>query len=97
MKNNECVLVNADKTSSIYQVIKDQYENLLRNNITKDYKIAPANTVELIDNEAKQIAQKLGLADRIEVYGEARAFITLKDHKEKPPYKPCKDQYWKDQ
>ena len=36
----------------------------------------------MIDNEAKQIAQNLGLADRIEVYGEARAFITLKDHKE---------------
>ena len=26
VKNNECVLVNADKTSSIYQVSKDQYD-----------------------------------------------------------------------
>ena len=41
VKNNECVLVNADKTSSIYQVSKDQYENLLRNNMTKDYKMSP--------------------------------------------------------
>ena len=65
VKENPNILVNADKTSSIYQVSKQTYNQLLVNNVTKDYKHAPVNLVSQINDEAKGIAQELGLADRI--------------------------------
>ena len=82
IKQCKDLLINADKTSSIYSVSKDSYNKLLHENITKDYKKAPPQTVDIINEQAKTIAQNLDLADRIEVYGDANAFITLKDHKE---------------
>ena len=38
--------------------------------------------VNEINAEARVIAMNLDLADRIEIYGNSNAFITLKDHKE---------------
>ena len=71
----------ADKTRNIYKVSKDKYSKLLKDNITKDYRLVEQNTVDDINREAKQIAAELGLADRIEAHSEKPAFITLKDHK----------------
>ena len=82
IKTCENVLVNADKTSSIYAVSTEDYKKLLRNNITKDYKIAPSSLTEEINDEARNIACELELADRIEKYGDACAFVTIKDHKD---------------
>ena len=39
-------------------------------------------TVDKTNREAKKIAEKLELADRIEQYSESKAFVTLKDHKD---------------
>lgn len=41
-----------------------------------------------IDCEAKSIAAELDLADRMEVYAEREALLTLKDHKEDFRSKP---------
>ena len=82
ISKNEKLLINADKTSSIYQVSVSDYKKLLKCNITKDYKIAPPETYVKINAEATRIAQDLELADRIECYSNAPAFVTLKDHKE---------------
>ena len=76
------LLVRGDKTSNIYHVSKNDYSRLLSNNITKDYKRTNYETVDKTNAEAKKIAEKLELEDRIEQYSEAKAFITLKDHKE---------------
>ena len=50
--------------------------------LQKTTKKKQPQTVDIINEQAKTIAQNLDLADRIEVYGDANAFITLKDHKE---------------
>jgi hypothetical protein len=57
------------------------YNKLLQKNITKTYKKITPDTVSSINNEAKDIATKLNLADRINITAEREAFITLKDHK----------------
>ena len=54
---------------------------LLHKNITKTYKKVAVNTVSSINNETKEIATKLKLANRINVTAERKVFITLKDHK----------------
>ena len=61
---------------------KDQYNKLLKENITKTYKKADCNVQATINGEAKQIAEKLKLDDKIECLAERNAFISLKDHKE---------------
>ena len=55
---------------------------LLNENITKAHKKSSDNIKQVIDREGKGIASSLGLADRMEVYAEREAFITLKDHKD---------------
>ena len=75
-------LVNADKTSNIYHVSKNQYSKLLNDNITKDYKRCNYESVKEVNRAAKKIAVKLQLEDRIEQHSEAKAFVTLKDHKD---------------
>ena len=86
------VLVPADKTTNLYSTSKETYKQLLNDNITKSYqpdnKKTNDGTKRGIDHEAKAIATNLGLADRMEVYAERQAFITLKDHKEDFRSKP---------
>ena len=52
------------------------------NNITKTYMKAPSETIDMINKEAKSIAEKLELDDRIERLATTQAIITMKDHKE---------------
>ena len=82
INNSDKIFLLADKTTNIYKVSTNEYEKLLLENITKDYKQTAGTTLNEIDREAKKIAQSLDLADRIEQYGDAEAFITIKDHKE---------------
>ena len=59
-----------------------QYECLLRENITKYYKVAEEDTYDNINQEARVIASELGIADRIDAMAKRESFITLKDHKD---------------
>ena len=82
IKNSQKYLLKADKTTNIYKVSTDTYKKLLYDNITKDYKQTTHSTIEKINSEARTIATRLELGDRIEEYSESSAFVTLKDHKE---------------
>ena len=54
---------------------REKYNNLLKNNITKSLEKA-------INVEARNIAKKIQLSDRMECLAKTPAFITLKDHKD---------------
>ena len=81
--SSDDIIVRADKTKHVYRMSKDQYTKLLQDNVTRNYKLAPKDAFTEINLEAKNIAQKLDIADRMEILAEAEAFITLKDHKER--------------
>lgn len=83
------ILVPADKTTNLYSVPKEAYKKLLDDNITKAYKKTSPGTKRDIDRSGSAIASSLRLADRMEVYAERDAFITLKDHKDNFPNKPA--------
>ena len=83
LTNTEDIIVKADKTKNLYSVSKPQYEKLLRDNVTATYKQAPDNTYTEINNEAKQLAEKLNTSDRVDIMAQSDAFITLKDHKDR--------------
>ena len=82
MKKSDKLFILADKTTNIYQMTPDNYNKLLTENITKDYEKANPNTVKQTSKEAKNIADKLEIADRIEDQSNKAAYITLKDHKD---------------
>ena len=82
IRNSADIIVPADKTGNLYKMRTEQYEKLLRDNVTKSYKPAPDRLCDDINNEAKRIATRLKLEDRTEILAKSEAFITLKDHKE---------------
>ena len=61
---------------------KSHYEKLLTDNITKTYKLSNNNIYNNINLEAKHIAKKLEIADRVECMARKPVYITIKDHKE---------------
>lgn len=82
IRNSATVFVPADKTHNLYEMETRQYDKLLRENITKHYKRAPAKAYDLINTEARKLADQLKIADRMDILAKQNAFVTLKDHKE---------------
>ena len=83
------LLVPADKTTNLYSMSREAYQKLLSDNITKSYKKTDDATKQGIDVEARGIASELEIVDRMEVYAERPAFVTLKDHKDDFRSKPA--------
>ena len=85
LTSSDNIVVKADKTRNMYALTKDQYSKLLRDNITKTYRIADDGMYQDINTDAKQLAQSMEppLDERMEVMAKSEAFITLKDHKER--------------
>ena len=76
------VFIFVDKTNNIYKAPPKQYNKLRKKNVTKIYKKSTERLKKSINLEAKNIAKKLDLAERVECLVKNPAFITLKDHKE---------------
>ena len=76
------VFIFADKTHNIYEMHADKYNKLLKENITKTYKLAQDGTVDKINHDLKNIANELNIGNRMEPATQPQAFISLKDHKD---------------
>ena len=75
-------MVPAVKTRNMYEISVNDYNKLLRQNITKAYRKAYHNSIDSINQELGSVAAIIGLGDRIKEMAEKEAFITLKDRKE---------------
>ena len=82
IRGSRDVFVPADKTKNIYRMERAQYERLLRENITKHYKVAEEDAYDRINSEARTIASGLNISDRMDAMAKRESFITLKDHKD---------------
>ena len=67
--------------TNMYEVSPTEYKKLLHDNITKTYRKSTPRLEKAINMEAKCIAKKINLDDRIDSLAKNPAFITLKDHK----------------
>ena len=81
IRKSDDLLITADKTSNYYCMKPENYEELLYNNITKTYKKIDDRLTTSIEKKSKNIAENLGLDDRIETTAKKEPIITLKDHK----------------
>ena len=76
------ILLSADKTNNLYEVEKDVYKKLLRDNVTSEYELAPPDLEDKINQNAKKLANQIDLGERIEVMAHKNAYVTVKDHKQ---------------
>ena len=81
IRNEEKVLIKADKTTNFYKMEKAEYEEHMHRNITKDYKKANNDDFKKVTKEDKAFAKKLEIDDRVYSTSKREAFLTLKDHK----------------
>ena len=81
IKNDNHLLIPADKTNNYYKFNSEQYETLLNKSIQKEYKKSTETAESHITREDKNIAERLKLSDRINITAKREAFLTLKDHK----------------
>ena len=49
--------------------------------VVKNYKKSPPDLEKELNSEAKMLAHRLGIVDRVEKYYTKNCFITIKDHK----------------
>ena len=82
VQTSKKTLTPADKTSNMYRLHKNDYQNLLRNAITTSYKKANKNIGTKINKEGIKFAKQANMLDKIEINSTGNSFITLKDHKE---------------
>ena len=102
IRSSTKLFVKADKTKNMYEVGKDAYKKMLKDNITTIYKKCSSTEVSNTNAQAADIVEKLGMADRVQCIAEHNAFITIKDHKPGFPNEvkcrllnPCKSEVGK--
>ena len=79
------IIVKADKTDNYYALPCDLYNKLLKDNITTLYRRGRMDIVRQINDEARDLADRLKMSDRVQKLGRQESYITLKDHKENFP------------
>ena len=68
----------ANKTANLYEISPDQYNSLLKNNITKACMKTELITKTRIDKETRKFSKPLKVYNKIESYIERYTFIILK-------------------
>ena len=81
INDNTNLIIAADKTSNHYEVQKNEYADMVKKEVTKEYKKETARNVIKINNAHKNIVRKLDISDRVFRTVERDSFITLMDHK----------------
>ena len=72
----------ADKTSNMYRLTKEEYDQLIMNSITSTYKKANNNIKKQINMTRKNLMRDKEVIKQMEKNEEGNSFITIKDHKE---------------
>ena len=81
IKRDDKVYVAAENI----KFLQERYQELLENNITKEYNKFSDKVVDQINDGDKKLAKKIELKDRIYSMGKRQSYITVKDHKESFP------------
>ena len=77
---SEKTITQVDKTSNMYKLSKDEYNNLLKSATTPSYKMASSKTKDQENKEGKRILNKHEVFRRIN--GTSNCLLTQKDDKE---------------
>ena len=75
IKSSDEMFVTADKTKNIYKIPVEKYQQILNNNVTKDYEKTSLENVSRINKEASTIASELKVADRVNQHTRANELM----------------------
>ena len=81
IKKSNKTMKSADKTSNMYRLTIEQYEQLIMNSIASTYKKANKNIKKHINMAKKNLIRDQEVIKRIKTNKETNSFITIKDHK----------------
>ena len=79
--NNE-IFVKADKSRKIYKVPVQEYDRIVRNNITSCYRVDQVETENRINHDILETTSELKLHGRVNRIIKKQCYILFKDHKE---------------
>ena len=79
----------ADKTSNMYRLTKEQYDQLIMNSVTSYYK--KESIKKQINMVGKNLMRDKEVIKRMETNEEGNSFMTIKDHKENFDNHPTSD------
>ena len=82
IKSSPNIFVFADKTRNIYETSAENYNKILKENVTKSYKVSKNDVLEDINSDLSQTANYLSISDRNETMAPKNALVTVKDYKE---------------
>ena len=82
IKKSNKTMTFADKTSNMYRLTKEDYDQLIMNSITSTYKKANNSIKKQINMTGKNLMRDKEVIKRMETNEEGNRFITIKDHKE---------------
>ena len=82
IKESNKTMTFADKTSNMYRLTKEQYDQLIMNSITSTYKKANSNIKKQINMTGKNLMMDKEVIKRMETNKEGNGFITIKDQEE---------------
>ena len=77
----EKLVVAADKTSNWYKVKVEDYKKAVTEEITANYKKVGREELNKTNSKAAKLVSKLNIEERVDVFAESNAFLTIKDHK----------------
>ena len=81
VKKSNYIWVKSDKSKNIYKIKPSKYQEILKSNITNNYKIDYNNTIEQINKDTSNFASRLQIEDRLGKFKKKDAYILFKDHK----------------
>ena len=81
VQTSKKALSPTDKTSNMYKLNENDYQNLLRNAITTTYKKANKSIGTKINKEGIKFAKQADISEKVEINGTGNPFVTIKDHK----------------
>ena len=81
IKSEEKVYLSSDKTDNFYKIDPVEYNKLLENNITANYKKSSDVKFEQVTSDDVNLTKLLEIDDRVYKTTKRQAFVTLKDHK----------------
>ena len=82
IKSTNKIIVPADETRDLNHEEKEDYKKYLKDNITKTYKKSTNSKVNRVDRDAKKVADKLLMSDKVDQLEKHDKYITVKNYKE---------------
>ena len=81
MKATKSIVIGADKSPNFYKIGQENYEKLLAENVTKEYKKESGAELKNTNEKTAEIAKSLDLEEKMHQHTNTQCYITLKDHK----------------